>query len=161
MNEITRNKLKLLEAKHHGDIQKVASRGTLRVYYGFSKVNKVQKQEAIAIVFENEQSAGSETSRSGRQLRKIVDIVTSRLQSPEEASCAAMSNRVFTQYLIFLDDKRIGGSLEKALQENLEADVKNASRNILTDIKNRLYAAYIAKHPDYREPTRQLAIPFE
>ena len=90
-----------------------------------------------------------------------MDIVTSRLQSPEEASYAAMSNRVFTQYLIFLDDKRIGGSLEKALQENLEADVKNASRNILADIKDRLYAAYIAKHPDYKETTRQLSIPFE
>ena len=57
MNEITKNKLKMLEAKHHGDIQKAASRGTLRVYYGFSKVNRVQKHEAIAIVFENEQSA--------------------------------------------------------------------------------------------------------
>ena len=153
MNEITKNKLKMLEAKHKKQ-EKAAPQ--LKVYYGFSKINKIQKREAICIDFENEQGAGSENSRSGKSLRKRVEIVAERFQTPGETADAAHCNRVFTEYLIFMDDKRIGGSLEKALRANIDADSKNVPMEELKTIADKLRREYLATHPDYREPSNAI-----
>lgn len=153
----------MLEAKNHGAATKAAvTRGCLRVYYGWSKINKIQKREAIAVVFENEELAGNETRRSGKQLRKQMEIVTSRIQSAGESSDAAYCNRVFTTYYIFLDDKKISGSLEKALHANMLADRNHVGKEELLSIAEKLRNAYKSTHPGYSEPTTvQLEIDFD
>lgn len=153
--------LKMLEAQHpKKELNKIPH---LKVYYGFSKVNKIQKREAIQITFENEQGAGSETSRSGRQLRKQMDIVTERWQTEQEIADASYSNRVFTTYYIFLDDKIIGGSLKRALLANSEADKNHVSEKDREKIKKKLECAYLASHIGYREPAiaTQMEIQFD
>ena len=67
MNEITMQHLKMLEAQHPKQERRKMSR--LKVYYGFSKINKIQKREAIQVSFENEQGAGNEGTRSGKTLQ--------------------------------------------------------------------------------------------
>lgn len=162
MNEITRQKLKRLEVQHNVAARKATSRGTLRVYYGWSKINKIQKREAIAIVFENEELAGDEIRRSGKSLRKQMEIVTSRVQTAGEASDAEYHNRVFTVYYIFLDDKKIGGSLERALHENMMADRKHVGKEELLRIANELRQTYKYKHPEYIERSNvQLCLDFD
>lgn len=158
MNPITMQHLKRLEAEQ-GHRYTPAPKH-LKVFYGFSKLNKIQKREAIAVVFENEEGAGCETKRSYKTLNKLMHIVCERQQTPEEMRDAEMHNRVFTTYLIFLDDKKIGGSLDKALQTNNEADKNNVSLKMRTEIENKLRCFFKAHHPDYKEPTRQLELPF-
>ena len=160
MKQTTLQHLKMLEVQHPR--QEVKKTPRLKVYYGFSKINKIQKREAICIAFENEQSAGSDGSRSGKTLRKIMDIVTERWQSPEEAADARLHTRVFTSYLIFLDDKKIGGSLEKALTVNMEADKNHVSHEERKAIAEKLKLSYLTSHPEYREPTSlQLELSFD
>ncbi len=159
MKQTTIQHLKMLEAQHPK--REIKEFPRLKVYYGFSKINKIQKREAIQITFENEQGAGSDTSRSGRQLRKIMDIVTERWQTQQEASDASMHNRVFTTYYVFLDDKKIGGSLKRALLANSEADKNHVSEKDRANIKERLECAYLASHIGYREPTEELELKFK
>lgn len=58
MKESTYKKLKMLETArrpHHTDDKR------LKVYYGWSKINKVQKREAIAVAFENQEGPVGKT----------------------------------------------------------------------------------------------------
>ena len=133
----------------------------LKVYYGFSKINKIQKREAIQVTFENEQGAGSEGTRPGKTLRKLMNIVTERYQTEQEASDAPSHNRMFTSYFVFLDDKKINGSLKKALQVNSEADKNHISEKERKEIADKLKTSFITSHIGYKEPTStQLEIPF-
>ena len=149
MDKLTMQHLKMLDAKHKKAPQ---TNKRLKVFYGWSKINKIQKREAIQITFENEQGAGSDTSRSGKQLRKQIDIVTERWQTEKESIDASMYNRVFTTYYIFLDDKKIGGSLKRALLCNYEADKNNVSEKERKTIMEKLECASMASHIGYREP---------
>ena len=109
MEKMTYDKLRNLEAKHQ--VHRQAKR-RLKVYYGWSKINKIQKREAIAVAFENEEGAGWENSRSGKSLRKTMTVCYERYQTEKEMSDAAAYNRVFTVYYVFLDDKAVKGSLK-------------------------------------------------
>lgn len=159
MKQTTIQHLKMLEAQHPK--REIKEFPRLKVYYGFSKINKIQKREAIQITFENEQGAGSDTSRSGRQLRKLMDIVTERWQTQQEASDASMHNRVFTTYYVFLDDKKIGGSLKRALLANSEADKNHVSEKERKIIMEKLERAFLSSHADYKEPVRQMELQFD
>ena len=159
MNEMTMQQLKMLEAQHPKQEKQKMSR--LKVYYGFSKINKIQKREAIQVTFENEQGAGSEGTRSGKTLRKLMNIVTERYQTEQEASDASSHNRMFTSYFVFFDNKKINGSLKKALQVNSEADKNHVSEKERKKIADKLKTSFIASHIGYKEPTStQLEIPF-
>lgn len=158
MNEITYNKLKRLEAIHQSRHQ---IKKRLKVYYGWSKINKIQKREAIAIAFENSEGAGWENSRSGKSLRKTMTICYERYQTEEEMKDAEFHNRVFTVYNVFLDDKRIGGSLKKALADNSEKDKNHVTERERKEISQTLEVAFMATHPGYHEPTNELEILFE
>jgi hypothetical protein len=150
MNAVTMNKLKMLDAQHPKQEDQEPSR--LKVYYGFSKINKIQKREAIQVVFENERGAGYEGTRSEKTLRKIMNIVTERWQTPGEAADAAHANRMFTSYLIFLDDKKVGGSIKKALYYNSQADKNNVSEKERKEINEKLERFFLSAHRDYKEP---------
>ena len=159
MNPITVQTLKRLDATHGRNLQS-SRQPRLKVFYGWSKINKIQKREAITVMFENEELAGSETRRSGKTLKKQMEVCYERYQTPKEALDASQSNRVFTTYYVFLDDRHINGSVKKAVMENMKADSKNVNKKILTEIAERLERAYLETHPDYHEPTRGLEIEF-
>lgn len=159
MNTTTMQTLKRLEATN-GQKRQTSAKKRLKVFYGWSKINKIQKREAIAIAFENSEGAGWENSRSGKSLRKTMTICYERCQTDEEMKDADFHNRVFTVYNVFLDDKRIGGSLKKALADNSEKDKNHVSENERKRISQSLETAFIAAHPGYQEPTRELELPF-
>ena len=143
--------LKRMEATHPHRHQ---TEKRLKVYYGWSKINKIQKREAIAVAFENEENAGWENSRSGKSLRKTMTICYERYQTEEEMRDAPFYNRVFTVYHVFLDDKKIGGSLKKALEDNADKDKKHVTSAELKKISQTLEAAFIASHAGYKESTQ-------
>lgn len=163
MDKLTYDRLKRLEAKHSIPKSKTTGK-TLRAYYGWARLNKVQKREAITVFFENEVGAGSETSRSYKTMTKLLDVVYERRQTEKEMEDAKYCNRVFTAYEIFMDDKAVQGSLERALAINSEKDRKHVPQEVRDEIARKLRARYLETHPDYREPVlppRQLELQFE
>lgn len=157
MNDLIMQHLKVLDAKHKKTPQTVKR---LKVFYGWSKINKIQKREAIAVAFENEELAGDENRRSGKSLRKTMIVCYERYQTEEEMRDAPFQNRVFTVYNVFLDDKKIGGSLKKALADNASKDKNHVTKEEQKKITSALETAFMAAHICYKEPTMQLTIPF-
>lgn len=150
-------KLKLLEEKQKIKcIRKVESKG-LRVYYGWSKLNKIRKKEAISVIFENDQIP----PRSQNFISKIQNTVYTRRQTADEEKDAIGSIRSFTEYSIFLHDKHCKGSLELALKQNFNADMNNVSEEERALIRNKLREAYLNDHPFHKEPIIQLELDFD
>ena len=135
MNTILNDQLEMLALRHSPDKQKVA-KGRLRVFYGWCKLGKIRKREGISIIYENQEGW--------------------RYQTEGEASDAKQLNRIFTEYCIFFDDKKIAGSLEAALRANSEADRYNVSTAERKRIADALRSSYMSEHRDYKEPVRQL-----
>lgn len=121
----------------------------LRVFYGWTKLGKVRKKEAISVIYENEAQREDKVERSIKRFQNTCFV---REQTEDEKQDAAYSNRVFTEYSVFLDDKRISGSLEAALKVNNEADKRNVSVNVRKQIEEALRKEYMSSHPGYKEP---------
>ena len=90
-----------------------------------------------------------------------MDVVAERVQTEKEMQDASFCNRAFTVYYIFLDDKAVKGSLERALEINSQADKNHVPSTLRKEIEERLRKRYLEVHPDYKEPIRQLEIEFE
>lgn len=160
MNQITEDKLKMLEAQHWQEKAKASrTKSRLRVFYGFAKTAKVRKREGISIVFENEEGV-ADHHRMGNVLPKIQETVCWRYQTDAEAKDAQQINRVFTEYMVYFDDKKINWSLERALRANSDADKNNVSKEERKRIEEELRRWYLQEHRDYKEPIRQLEIEF-
>lgn len=147
-NKTLLNQLNRLETKHKLSKAKAkpsANHGSLKVYYGWAKLGKVRKREAISVIFENEPCAGTH-HRYSKTLKKTQDTVYVREQSEEESLDAKLQNRVFTEYSIFMDDKAVNGNLETALQINFEADKNHVPEDVRLEIKEKLKSYYLLHH---------------
>lgn len=159
MNSILIDQLKRLDFQHSSD-KKSVKKTRLRVFYGWAKLGKIRKREAISIIYENEEGV-ADHQRMGKVLTKAQHTVCWRYQTEGEAKCAEQVNRVFTEYSVFMDDKKIAGSLEAALRANSLADQKNVSASERLRIASELKQWYMSEHRDYKEPIRQLEIIFD
>jgi len=121
----------------------------LRVFYGWTRLGKVRKHEAVSVIFEN---ARQDETRTQRFVSRMQETVYTRLQTDMEAADGADINRMFTEYNIRLDSREVGGSLKKALEDNMQADRFNVTPEELIRIRDSLYSAYMSSHPMYREP---------
>lgn len=129
----------------------------LRVFYGWAKVNKIRKKEAISVVFEND---SQREERTMRFINKMMDVVYVRDQTDDEKKGVENAIRMFTEYSVFLSDKRFNGSLELALKSNSEADRNNVSEEERETIKTKLRDYFLTTHPCYKEPIVQLEFEF-
>ena len=120
----------------------------LRVFYGWAKINKIRKKEAISVIFEND--GGFE--KNEKKVKLYQNTVYTRFQTKKEMEDAEMSNRTFSEYSIFLDDKQIKGSLKKALEVNFLADKKNVSKEVREEIRRLLEKDFLLNHRNYKEP---------
>lgn len=154
MNGILIDQLKKLEFQHSSD-KKSDKKARLRVFYGWCKLGKIRKREGISIIYENEEGV-ADHHRMNRSFLSAQYNVCWRYQTEGEASDAKQLNRVFTEYYIFLDDKKIAGSLEAALKANSLADRYNISLPERNRIADELRKWYMSEHRDYKEPIRQL-----
>lgn len=158
MSELLLDRLKTLDAKYAH--KKTESRH-LRVYYGWSRINKQQRREAIDVAFENMDGAGSEERRFIKTLRKSMDIVAVRDQTPLESMMAAKESRMFTVYHVFLNEKGIDGSLKRAILINRRDDEgKGIPEEKLEEIAKALEEHFLAMHPHYQEPELPEPVPY-
>ena len=147
------DKLKRLEAKHGRFRERV---GRLPVYYGWAKLNKIQKREALTVIFLNDHP-GPRIDKDGEDgVTKFISPVYKRWQTEEEMQDAVQANRMYTVYSIFMDDKKIKGSLDAALHFNFEADKNHVPVKEREKKRELLRNKYLADHPQYKEPCRQL-----
>ena len=123
----------------------------LRVFYGWTKLNKVRKKESISIIYENRNQNEDKVQRF---LSRAQNTVYIRNQTEEEMKDGETSNRMFTEYSIRMDDKKIQGSLIRALDINSEADKNNVSAEERKIIYDRLKAEYLLNNPFYKEPLK-------
>ena len=127
----------------------------LRVWYGWAKLNKIRKREAISVIFEN----GKQSSeRTDGFIRKMQNTVYVRYQTDEEAKDAESKSRMFTEYNTFMNDKAIRNSLDFALWVNSEADANNVSAKERAVIEEKLRTAYMSDHRQYKEPDPNFAM---
>ncbi len=106
----------------------------MEVYYGYSRLTaKAVKQRELAVYFEN-----SNNCKNEEWIKKRMDIYYTRKQTAEEAKDGANSNRMFTKYSYFIDDKKYKSDLDKVLQDNYQADSKNVKTEELENIREAL-----------------------
>lgn len=124
----------------------------LFVYYGWSKVNKIAKREALSVIYINE-NVGPRVGKDGQDgVTRFMHVCYRRKQTNGEAAEGSRQNRIYTRYDIFMDDKNINGSLMKVLEENYRSDRNNVSEKERKVIKKKLHDGYIHLHPQYEEP---------
>lgn len=148
-------KLMELEAKHKRKAH--ATSKYLRVFYGWAKLGKVRKKEAISVIFENDKQNDERTLRAIAKYQHTVYVREQTAQEKKDAECIT---RMFTEYSIFLCDRQIKGSLAKALKENSEADKNHVPLQIRMEIEAALRSYYLLNHSDYKEPITQLELNF-
>lgn len=126
----------------------------LPVYYGWAKINKIAKREALTVIFLND-TTGTRIGKDGYDgVSRFIEICHMRYQTDAELTAAKFANRVYTVYNIFMDDKHINGSLEAALRTNFDADKYHVSENERRKIMEKLKVHYMSKHPNYKEPLK-------
>lgn len=133
----------------------------LRVYYGWAKLNKVVKREALTVIFLND-STGTRIGKDGSDgVTRFMNICAQRFQTDAEMSDAEHYNRIYSVYNIFLDDKKINGSLNAALEANFDADKNHVRQSERKAIMEKLREGFMRLHPNYQEPKRQRYIQLE
>lgn len=152
-----RLKLAMLDNKHKAELGQHKQPKNLRVFYGWAKVGKIRKKEAISVIFENDHMREERTQRA---ISKYQHTVYVRQQTDSELQDAIGSTRMFSEYSIFLSDKHIKGSLELALKANSEADKNHVAEDERIKITENLRSCYLENHPDYKEPIIQQEINF-
>lgn len=150
-------KLASLDRKHQSERRSVNNK-MLRVFYGWAKINKTRKKEAISVIFENDRQRENRTMQFIKRMQETVYV---RDQTDTEKCDAECANRMYTEYSIFLSDKQLHGSLELALKVNSEADKNHISEEERIKIADALREHYLTLHRDYKEPIIQSELPFE
>lgn len=153
MKSILQNRLSELDAKY----KRKAINKPLKVYYGWCRVNKIRKKEAISVIFEND---AQREERTMRFINKMMNVVYIRDQTEDEKTGVEEAICMFTEYSVFLNDRKFQGSLELALRHNFEADKNNVTEKEREAIRRKLREHYLSTHPDYKEPVVQLELEF-
>lgn len=117
----------------------------LRVFYGWTRINKTRKKEALSVIFENERQNEDRTQLFIKRMQNTVYV---RIQTDDEAKDGTLSNRMFTEYNIPVAGKPFYGDVEALLRDNYHADENNVSKAERERIREALLKAYRADHPD-------------
>ena len=106
----------------------------------------MRKAEAVSVIYQNR---AQNENKVQSFIKRMQDTVYVRLQTEKEQTDGECQNRMYTEYSIRLDDKKIMGDLEKALQFNFEADRNNVSLSERETIRTELRKHYRLYHSEY------------
>ena len=118
-------------------------KSTLKVWYGFDKINKIRKHRALRIKFENS------NARYDRKMNHVIRMgkTVERYQTTSEA-IQNVSFKEFTDFVLFIDKKPFFGDIEAVLQENFNADSNNVSEEEREHIRSELKKIYREAYPE-------------
>lgn len=120
----------------------------LKVYYGWAKLNKIRRNPALSVMFENSLDARSE--RGKKTLSRMQTTFYERRQTIGEAADGAKENRIFTEYSMFLFDKRVRGNLDYLLDQNMAADINNVPESTLFEVRSVLLKGFKHVYKDLK-----------
>lgn len=118
---------------------------SLHVFYGYAKLNKSIKKPSLKIIFEN---ADNNPQRNLSRIKSWMHIVCVRVQTKEEALDAQFSNRVFTVYEHFINEKPYYGDIDHLLDVNFQADSNHVPVKKREEIRMQLQLAYSLIYKD-------------
>lgn len=112
----------------------------LKVFYGFAKLTpKIVRKKELVIFFEND---NNNISKNEKFVNQKIKVIYTRFQTKKEKSVAIDSNRMFTKYGYFIDDKRWKGNIERVLEDNYVADKNHLTAKEREKIRNLLRTNY-------------------
>jgi hypothetical protein len=115
-------------------------KGKLHVYYGFRKLTpKAFRKPQLVIFYEN---ANNNPLKNEEWVNRRMEIVHKREQTEDEKADSSHSNRMFTEYGYFINEKPFNGDIEKVLEKNFEADKNHVSKAERESIQLKLREAY-------------------
>lgn len=120
------------------------------VFYGFARLTKKARRKKSVIV----QYANSDiyNDRQERYIKQQMNIIYKRFQTVEESQDAQFSNRSWTKFEYFIDDKKWKGDLEAILKNNFIAEENHVSLEERTAIMEKLKKQY---YFNYMEPVKR------
>jgi len=113
-----------------------------RVFYGFTKLNKVMTKRELAIFFEN---ADNNPEKAFEYVKRNMDIVCTRYQAPEETE-QSVHFKMFTKYSYLIDSKKWSGDIDKILDHNFKADANHVEESERSLIKKELLEYYLKNY---------------
>ncbi len=114
------------------------------VFYGFAKLTKkIVRKKSLVIQFANF-SEGYFNERRQKYIKQKMHIVYQRYQTIEEAEDSKKSNRSWTKWEYFVEDKKWKNNIDLVLQDNFYADEKNVTLQERESIKKKLRSQYFA-----------------
>ena len=119
----------------------------LRVFYGWTRINKTRKKEALSVIFEN---GRQNEDRTQLFIKRMQNTVYVREQTEDEKKDAPFSNRMFTEYNLPVGEKPFYGDVEALLRENYLADENHVPKAERERIREALRKAYQTDHPGAR-----------
>lgn len=115
-----------------------------RVFYGFSKLTKkVVRKPELAVYFEN---AVNNPLANEEWINRKMTVAHVRNQTSDEFTDAIHSNRIWTKYHYYIDEKPFNGDIDHVLERNFQADVNNVPINRLMQIRQDLRIAFFAAY---------------
>jgi len=128
----------------------------MKVYYGFTKLTKkaVRKKE-LAVFYEDYFSI-----KNDAWIERRMTVVHTRIQTPGEKEDGKQSNRMFTKYSSFIDEKPFYGDIDRVLLNNYNADINNVEKEELEEIRKKLREAYFECYDVEEKRDPQLTLKF-
>ena len=117
-------------------------KGNFLVFYGFAKLTKkIVRKKSIIIQYANIPELQF-NERQEKYINQKMHIVYQRYQTEEEIQDAAKSNRSWTKWEYFVDDKKWKNSIDLILQDNFYAEENHVSLKERELIKKKLENEY-------------------
>lgn len=106
----------------------------LRVFYGFKKLTKkIVKKPSVIILYENGCSRLND-----KYVHRAMKVTYQRLQTDKEKEDAKYSNRLFSKYEYFINEKVWKGNVDAILRHNFSADKNNVPKDEREHIRELL-----------------------
>lgn len=132
-------------------------RSSLRVWYGYSKLTKkIVRKPELAIYYENSYSYKNED-----WINRKMNVVFTRYQTILEEKDSKNSNRMFTKFGYFINDKPFFGDIEKVLEYNFIDETKEIELAEKTEIRNALREMYRNVYAGFKQFKGQVSLIFE
>lgn len=120
-------------------IQKILSQN-LKVWYGYARLTKkIVKKKQLVIFYEND---NHNREKNEAWVRQKINVIYERFQTEKEKQDALSSNRTFTKYGYFIDNKPYSGNIDLVLEQNFKVESNNVSLEERTTIRDKLKLAY-------------------
>jgi hypothetical protein len=129
------------------------------VFYGFAKLTKKAiKKRSVVIQYAN---TWNYNDKQKRYIEQKMHIVHQRFQTKDEVTDAPFSNRSWTKWEYFPDDKRWKGNIDLVLENNFVAESNHVSLKERNEIRTKLEKEYYSFYNLPRKQKGQISLIFD